>query len=367
MAPRAPKSDEAGLPESDRTAGLPPPRQQTRLFGHADAARSLASAARSGQLHHAWLISGPKGVGKATLAWHFARALLAHGRAACPDDLDVDPAHQAARLLGGLAHPDATVLRRPWDSDNKRFKADLPVDEVRRLKGFFSRHPSLAEVQVAIVDCADDMNVQAQNALLKILEEPPKAAILLLLSHAPGQLLPTIRSRCRTLALRPLPAAAMHEALRHLVPDAPPDQLEVASVLAEGAPGEAAVMITAGVTGVYRDAAALLETLPRLHHATLHGFADRTVKQLAERTVPQVCSLLSLLMQRHLRCQMGTATPLGFEQGVFARMGQAIPAADWSTLWSALQAAGQRAENLNQDKKQFVLNAFYSIESAIRS
>jgi len=367
MAPRTSRQEDVEYPESDRAGELPHPRTQADLFGHDVAARQMASAARSGHLHHAWLISGPKGVGKATLAWRFARAILAHGRPNCPDTLHVPPDHLAFRRIVQLAHPDVTVLRRPWDPDKKRFKTELPVAEVRKLRGFFSKHPSDGDTQLAIIDCADDMSTEAQNALLKVLEEPPKAAILLLLSHAPGQLLPTIKSRCRSLQLRPLGADDMTKAMQILAPEVPAQQLEMAGTLAEGAPGQAANFAMRGSVLLYQELLTLLTTLPRLNHGMLHGFAERTVKQFADRTVVEVSMLLSQLVERHLRSQMGTLSPMAEERDAFTRMASAIPGQAWSEYWTDLRNQFVRADTLNLDKKQFVLNAFYSIESAEKS
>jgi len=367
MAPRTARQEDVEVPESDRAGDLTHPRLQAELFGHDSAARQMASAARSGHLHHAWLISGPKGVGKATLAWRFARAILAHGRTNCPDTLHVPPEHVAFRRIVQLAHPDVIVIRRPWDTDRKRFKTELPIAEVRKLRGYFSKHPSDGDTQVAIVDCADDMSTEAQNALLKVLEEPPKAAILLLLSHAPGQLLPTIKSRCRALQLRPLGAEDMTQALQHLAPDVPAPELEVAATLAEGAPGQAAALAMRGSVVLYQELLTLLATLPRLNHGMLHGFAERTVKQFADRTVSEVATLLSQLVERHLRSQMGTIAPMTQERDVFRRMAVAIPGPSWTEFWTDLRNQFVRADALNLDKKQFVLNAFYSIESAVKT
>jgi DNA polymerase-3 subunit delta' len=367
MAPRAPRTVEADLPESDRAGDMPHPRLQERLFGHEAAMGQMVKAARAGTLHHAWLICGPKGVGKATLAWRFARALLAHGAASLPEDLDLPPAHPAFRLVAAASHPDLALLRRPWDSEKKRFKSELPVDEVRKLKAFFSRHPSLGEARVALIDCMDDMNIQAQNALLKILEEPPKAAVMLLIAHAPGQLLPTIRSRCRVLQLRPLSPPDMQQALQHLAPEASAEHLAIAATLCEGAPGNAAAMATSGIISAYQQILGLLGTLPQVNQANLHGLAEQFMKQFPDQGIEGFSNLLSLAMQRHLRCAMGTTAALAAEQKVFARMGQAIAPARWGELWADLQVTGQRATALNLDKKQFVLNAFNSIESAARA
>jgi len=366
MAPRSAKTVDVDQPESDRAGDMPHPRLQESLFGHKQAMEQMVAAAHSGAMHHAWLISGPKGVGKATLAWRFTRAVLARGLSACPDDLSLPADDKTFRLVAAMAHPDVIVLRRPWDAEKKKFKSELPVDDVRRLRSFFSRHPSFGNVQLAVIDCMDDMNLQAQNALLKILEEPPKAAILLLVAHTPGLLLPTIRSRCRMLQLRPLPQDTMREALQRLAPQADGDQLELAATLAPGAPGQAAALAASGMTGAYQQILGVLATLPQLNHAMIHGLSEQFMKQFPDRGISGFSYLLSLAIQRHLRTQMGTASPLPAERQAFDRMGHALTAIRWSEICAGLQASEQRASALNQDKKQFVLNAFYSLDSAVR-
>jgi DNA polymerase III subunit delta' len=281
MAPRPRVADSEPVPESDRIGELPHPRERFELFGHARAAQTLATAARSGRLHHAWIIAGPKGVGKATLAWRFARALLAHGAQKCPDDLAVAPDHHVVRQIGALAHPDLVVIRRPWDGEKKRFKLELPVDEVRRLHGFFSRHSSEGGARIAIIDAADDMSRSAQNALLKILEEPPANALLLLISHAPGGLLPTTRSRCRLLTLRGLDSGALEDAVSELAPAVDQKSRALLAALAGGAPGRALELAETDALTMYRDIAELLLALPRLNGAKLFGSRAGSVRFVA--------------------------------------------------------------------------------------
>ncbi|HAJ48740.1 MAG TPA: DNA polymerase III subunit delta', partial [Alphaproteobacteria bacterium] len=205
---------EEPVPESDRLEGCEHPRAQQYLFGHQRAARILADAARRGSLPHAVLISGPKGVGKATLAWRLIRALMGRGRGEIADDLGMPSAVPAAALIEKLSHPDIMLLRRLWDDRAKKFGAEIPVDEVRRLSAFLGRHSAQGGWRIAIIDVADDLSRGAENALLKTLEEPPAQALIILVSHAPGSLLPTTRSRCWHIALRPLEQEEMAHALR---------------------------------------------------------------------------------------------------------------------------------------------------------
>ena len=364
MAPRARAADAEPLPESDRVGELPHPRERGELFGHAEAAQELASAARSGRLHHAWIIAGPKGVGKSTLAWRFARALLAHGADRCPDDLAVPEDHPVQRQVAALAHNDLILIRRTWDTDRKRFRVELPVEEVRRLHGFFSRHSSEGGARIAIVDAADDMSRSAQNALLKVLEEPPAKALLLLISHAPGSLLPTTRSRCRMLTLRKLDAVAMNSALGALAPKIGGGERELLSALADGAPGRALELAESDALSMYRDVCDLLLGLPRLNGAKLFGFAEKVARAPAERGLSLFVSLLSALEERVVRGAHAALPPVPGEEKLLRHLGAAVPLQRWSVLWETLKADALRADDLNLDKKQLVLNTFFAIEAA---
>src|SRR4029077_2872691 len=146
-----------------------------------------------------------QGIGKATLAYRFACSALAspHERASGGETLDVADDTRAARQVRALSHPGLLLLRRPYDEKAKRFASAIPVDEVRRLRSFLSHRATDDGWRVVIVDDAKELNVNAANALLKSLEEPPQRTIFLLIAPAPGKLLPTIRSRCRMLPLNP--------------------------------------------------------------------------------------------------------------------------------------------------------------------
>ena len=212
MAKRKVSSDEEF--ESDRIAGFPHPRETETLLGQDKALMLAAHTLRGGRPPHAWLITGPPGIGKATLAYRMARYLLRHGATADgPADLSVPPDDTVARQMSARAHSGLLVLKRGLNKAGKP-QTELPVDEVRRLSGFFGMTSGAGGWRVAIIDPADDMNDNAANALLKQLEEPPQNAMLLLLSHRPGRLLPTIRSRCRRLDLSPL-RAQVHTARHH--------------------------------------------------------------------------------------------------------------------------------------------------------
>lgn len=262
------KTEAADIPEPDRVPGAPHPRHATRVIGQDAAAAAFLQAAQGDRLHHAWLLTGPRGVGKATLAWAIARWLLAeNGRA----DLAVDPDTPEARRIAALSEPRLALIRRPWDDKTSRLRAEITVDEIRKLLSFF--HLSAAEGgrRVAIIDAADEMNIPAANALLKVLEEPPSDALILLIAHQPARLLPTIRSRCRTLRLSPLPPRQMSAILSDMGLN---EDAEALSALSDGSVGEALRLAGQGGLDRYQDLVDLFATLPRLDRLAASKFAD---------------------------------------------------------------------------------------------
>ncbi|MGV3552916.1 DNA polymerase III subunit delta' [Rhizobium sp.] len=194
------------------------PAANTRLFGHEAAEDFLARSYRSGKGHHAVLVEGPEGIGKATLAFRFANHVLAHPRPQeAPETLsDPDPSAPAYRQIVAGASHNLLHITRPFDAKSGKFKTAITVDEVRRAGKFFGQTSGGESWRVVIVDPADEMNRNAANAILKMLEEPPRRSMFLVLSHAPGRLLPTIRSRCMPLVLRPLADADLKLALQSL-------------------------------------------------------------------------------------------------------------------------------------------------------
>nr|WP_316654121.1 DNA polymerase III subunit delta' [uncultured Gellertiella sp.] len=237
------------------------PAENTRLFGHQGAEAFLAQSYRSGKGHHAILIEGPEGIGKATLAWRFASHVLSHpDPATAPDHLgDPDPDSAISRQIASGASHNLLHLSRPVDEKSGRLKTAITVDEIRRASKFFSQTSGTGNWRIVIIDPADDMNRNAANAVLKILEEPPKRALFLVLSHAPGKLLPTIRSRCLPLKLEPLDDTAMAETLGHLQVTLPPAQRQAVFEAARGSVATALKLINYGgadIVAAFQDALA---------------------------------------------------------------------------------------------------------------
>jgi DNA polymerase-3 subunit delta' len=215
---------------------MPSPRESAFLIGHQGAETAILDAMRSTRLHHAWLITGPEGVGKATLAFRFARRLLVGGASTT---LDMSPDDPVFRRVAAATHADLLTVEREWDEKKKRMKKSIAADTARGIPPFLHLTAAEAGWRVVIVDGAEDLNPQSANALLKVLEEPPPRAVLILVCSAPGRLLPTIRSRCRHLALAPLAAHDMRLFLQQTHPDLTPDEQAKLAAIADGSPGRA--------------------------------------------------------------------------------------------------------------------------------
>jgi DNA polymerase-3 subunit delta' len=272
--------------------GPPAPRENPELVGHEAAERRLLEAWGRGRLGHAWMITGPRGVGKATLAFRLARALLATDGmvgGAAPASLYLAPDHPTFRRVAAASHAGLMVVERTIDPKKKdldprknKLRSEIVISDVRRLIDFLHLAAGEGGWRVAVIDSADELNRNAANALLKVLEEPPERALLLLVAHAPGRVPATLRSRCRKLELRPLEAAAIAELLARHFKDLDEGERLALARLAEGSAGRAFGLAAAGGLELYGEMITLLEGLPRLEVPALHAFAERLARPNAE-------------------------------------------------------------------------------------
>jgi DNA polymerase-3 subunit delta' len=351
----------------DQIAGWPLPEERGEWLGETAAERTLLDAYRSGRMHHAWLIAGPRGIGKATLAYRLARFVLAHADPSMAEvrqasDLSLDPEHPAFRKVAARAHPNLLVLQRAYNDERKRFYTELTVDEIRRTVSFFGSTSGEDGWRIAIVDPADDMNASAANALLKILEEPPKRSLFLIVSHQPGKLVPTIRSRCRRLNLRPLARETIATALQAAADDdVGEDGIATASALAEGSLRKAIHLSSEDGLSVYRALSGLLAGLPALDVEAMHAFADRVAGRGNDEAYEGFLDAMFAWLDRRVRGEE--------EPDPAARLAQAVtsaPLETWPELWENLRHSSELADELNLDRKQAVLSILMNLARATR-
>ncbi|MDE2006106.1 MAG: DNA polymerase III subunit delta' [Rhodospirillales bacterium] len=329
---------------------LPEPRANPDLLGHAAAEATLAAALAAGRLHHAWLIAGPEGIGKATLAYRFARFLLA-ARPPRPDagPLALDPADPAFRRVAAGAHADLMTIERGYDEKRKRKRQVIIVDDVRKLGGFMALTPAEGGWRVAIVDGAEEMNPAAANALLKILEEPPDRAVLLVTTAAPGRLLPTIRSRCRRLNLAALNEADMRTLLARALPKLDEAARDRLAALAEGSPGRALALAEADGPRLAGLVDRVLAALPDPPPGLGHEIADALGRGEGEGFGVFMDLLRASLAALVREAARGDAEP---DQ---ARLIGRHPLAAWGDVWQALTRLQDETESVSLDRRQAVL------------
>lgn len=362
-------ADDPDIPEADRTGTAPHPRHAEHVFGHEAAEAAVLDALARDRLHHAWLLTGPRGIGKATLAWRIARGLVASPPpgglfgAERPASLHIAPEHAVFRRAAALSEPLISLCRRGWDEKAKRLKTQLTVDEVRRLKASFALSAADGGRRVAIVDAADEMNVAAANALLKLLEEPPANTTLLLIAHQPARLLPTIRSRCRVLRLAPLSAEDLGRALSQA--EQPLDDLELLMALGGGAPGEAVRLIEGGGREIYPEILSLIGMAPRLDRAAIAALGAKATGRANEPAYDMILRLTALALARLARAGAGLSHDLMPEEvPLAARLAPGPRAAQaWAETQGTLTARAARAKAVNLDPEGVILDMFLAIET----
>lgn len=340
--------------EATITAELP--RQTTALFGHREAEQALLEAYRSGRMPHAWLICGAQGIGKATLAYRLARFALAHPDPAASTvqratSLMVDDSHPVARQIAAGAHGGLLTLERTLN-DKGVLRSVITVDETRETISFFGSTAAVDGWRICVVDTVDELNANAANALLKILEEPPRRSILLLLSHAPGKVLPTIQSRCRKLALRPLAPDDVVQALATATqrPDGDASLIKAAEV-SEGSVGRALSLLGGNALKLHQRTAELLKSLPHVDPRELHtlgdalGGSDRT-------TLAAFTDSVDRWITGQLQGDVSNA-----DLAQLARLAE---------VWEKINRAARDVESFNLDRKPLVFSVFDLLSDAMR-
>lgn len=332
--------------EHDDLGGIPSPAATFRLHGHREPWRALVAAHDGGRLHHAWLLQGPRGIGKATAAFAFARRLL--GAAESGDGPVSSPSDPVARQIAQGGHPNVLHVTRPPADRGDGFKGQITVEEIRRLKRFFRTTTSDGRWRVAIIDPADDMNRSAANALLKILEEPPERSVFLLTNHVPGRLLPTIRSRCRVLRFAGLGREELAAALGAM-PSAPTEgEAAEAARLSEGSVRTAISLLSSG--GLETDA-----QLGRIWQGRdadwtlIHSLADAVTQKGREAAYELLLSSIFRLLAEEAEAGLARRAPASRQM---------------ATLWMTEGRRLREGIAFNLDRKQLLLSFFRSLFAA---
>lgn len=345
--------------ETDQEPGVAHPRETYSITGHEAAEAMLAEAFSGQRMHHAWMLTGPKGVGKATLAYRFARHVLGARRTGSRP-LEADPEDQISRRIASRSHGDVFVLRRGLN-DRGKPRSEITVEEARGLVAFFNLKSSEGGWRVAIIDAVDDLNRNAANAILKTLEEPPPKTVLLLLCHAPGATLATIRSRCRRLDLRPLADTEVRAAVM-AQGDGKID--EAAVRFAGGRPGRAIALAAADIGSIYGAFTTAIQEAPK---QGARAFLEPVFSKSGDRG-QRLTIFLGLArdwLRRAATASSGAETTDPRDAALFQRFASPARAQVLAEAYEALLDVEREADSLDMDPTHAFGRAARILERAV--
>jgi DNA polymerase-3 subunit delta' len=348
--------------DEDTDVSAPHPRETTAWFGHEDAERSLLEAYRGGRMPHAWLIGGPHGIGKATLAYRIARFVLANPDPSAPSvraaaTLALPAEHRIARLVAAQGHPDLLVLERRPNEEGK-IPAVITVEAASKLVPFLGSTPREGGWRVVIVDAADELHPAVANKMLKLLEEPPPRSLILIVSHAPGRLLATIRSRCRRLLLRPLAAEDVERAAAAALGETTDAAaVQQATAAAEGSVARAIALLGGPLLSVRARVIELLDRLPATDPRALHALGESL-----ERADRIVVTTFVDAVREWLSARLAGAV----SEPASAGQGRGARPARLARAWEDINNAARDAEMYNLERKPLVFKVFGWLAEAAR-
>jgi DNA polymerase-3 subunit delta' len=378
MAPRAKKADIDEDPFH--------PRKIEKLHGHERSENIFLEAWHAGRLPHAWLITGPKGIGKATFAYNVARFVLAGGK-----DVSLDTAAPSNNLFGEVEEPAPSglhispengIFKRVVSGGHSDFMAlekgminpatnrvtlnDVNIGVVRKAIDFTYLTPAESDWRVVVIDSVDEMNRNAANAVLKVLEEPPNRALFILVSHAPGRILPTIRSRCRRLNLSPLDDDAMSKIISHQRPSLSADEVEGVIALSNGSAGAALRLCDAGGVELHHSIRQILSQPQNIDMAAIHLLAESLGRRGQEDSYDVFKGILDQFLQNLIHQMVGHQQQNAekINLSAFLSMGNLE---HWLEVWeNTIQLLGRAGAPSNLDRKQLIISAFSHIAGLVR-
>ena len=360
---------------------IPKPRSNPYFTGHNSAEKNFLNAWTGGRLAHAWLICGPRGIGKATLAYRMARFVMSQGpqtqpcgdifgATAVPASLQMPAEHPVFRRMAALGHGDFRAVERGWsDATQIKRKTVISVDDVRSVGNFLTMTPAEGGWRVVLIDAADEMNLNAANAVLKILEEPPRRALLFLVAHNPDRLLATIRSRCRRLDLHPLAARQVAALMNRYRPDLSADDTAALAVLGDGSIGRALELADEGGVSLFRDLISLLNEAPKLNIFHVHALANKVLRGDVFRTLSGLLSWWLARVAAHgARGDLSDLPEVVTGEHALAEKLVALaPPAAWAETWLEVGRIAERTLAVHLDRKRSLVIMLNAIEqTAVR-
>lgn len=373
-------TDEIAVAPAVSSGGLQPPRQMTECFGHENAEQNIINLINSKHLPHAMIFSGPQGIGKSTFAFRLARYLLKYGvpveeeggglfgeplPVAKVESLRVDPQDQSARMVAASGHPDLLTVEREFDEKKNRYKDAVGIDAVRKIAPFMHMTASFNGWRVAIVDDADTMTNEAQNAILKVLEEPPPQAMLILICHRPGMMIPTIRSRSRVLHFQPLALDVFSKLLRRLEPGLKDSDLATLYAITGGSVGQGIRLIEEGGLEVIYKVSGLLSQWPQWDWPQIHGLADNLSKPGQEDSYRSFVEVFQWSVEALLRARARQdVLPSPVDNAQMVQLANHYSMEEWLDICERLKAHFAAIDFSNLDKRQAIMGAFTIFDEA---
>ena len=341
----------------------PSPADIQTVRGHEHAIEPFQRALDQGKAAGAWLLAGPQGIGKATAAHALARHVLITQPGATEDGPGLfgeePPAQETSSPLSpNLNHPigqrihagghgGLKIIERGFsDAKMTKRRTQIRVDEVRGLGPFFSMTPSEGRWRVVLIDAADELNTSAANAVLKGLEEPPAHTVILLVAHNPARLLPTIRSRCRTLSFAPLAQETVVDLLMDYEPSLSSSDATSLAEIADGSIGRAFSLFDAGGLDFLKDINGLLGHLPKLDRVKAHAVSDKLSR--SDQSFETGRWVITWWLGRMIREKAMSTSSHGLDQ--------------WLALWENTARLMDRASAVHLDKKRVFMDTFASMQ-----